>query len=136
MHRVASNAGATPAAIAVVLAFTLAAPAHASAFIGGTVETSSASPPGTPLNARTQPKPSAPVWLALPNTGTISLTGPCRRYNAAYTAVVASFNLQTTVKTIAQPKMVLSRTWCAVWVEKPSGSFSQRWVSAKYVSLI
>lgn len=124
------------AVIAILLAFALPASAQASAFIGGTVDTSNALPPGTPLNARTQPKPSAPVWLALPDTGSISLTGPCRRYNAAYTAVVASFNLQTTVKAIAQPKMSLSRTWCAVWVEKPSGSFSQRWVSAKYVSLI
>jgi hypothetical protein len=119
------------AAVAVLSAATL----HASAFVGGTVDTSNATPALSALNARAQPKPSSPVWLALPHGSDVSLTGPCRRYNASYSAIVNSFNINTLPKAQAQAKMGFPRVWCAVWVEKPMGVFKQRWVHANFVTL-
>lgn len=110
-------------------------PLHASAFVGGTVDTSNATPPLTALNARMQPKPTAAISVAIPHGTDISLTGPCRRYNASYTTILNTFNLQTTPKAQAQAKMGFPRVWCAVWVETQPGTFKTRWVSAKFVNL-
>lgn len=116
-------------------AFVVPTTLQASAFIGGTVNTATAVPPNSPLKVRMLPKPTAAVWTIVPHGANISLTGPCRRYNAAYTAVLATYNLHSLTKAQGQAKMSLPRVWCAVWVEKPSGSFSQRWVHANYVTL-
>ena len=118
-----------------ILATLITAPALASAFIGGIVDTSAGTPPLSPLNVRTQPKPSAPLWMSLPHTSNVSLTGPCRRYNSSYSAVLSSFNVKNLSKAVAQPKMQRPRTWCQVWVEKPAGAFSARWVNANFVML-
>lgn len=108
---------------------------HASAFIGGMVDTSVATPSLSLLKVRVLPKPSAAVWTSLAHGTNVSLTGPCRRYNAAYSAVLGTYNLHTMTKAQGQAKMNLPRVWCAVWVEKPSGNFTQRWVHASYVKL-
>ena len=120
---------------AVTLAALLAAPAFASAFIGGTVDTTMGTPAMSPLNVRVQPKPTALIWTSLPHTSDVSLTGPCRRYNASYSAIIKSFNVKNLSKAVAQPKMQMPRTWCQVWVEKPTTAFSARWVNANFVTL-
>jgi hypothetical protein len=120
---------------AIAIATLAASTLQASSFVGGTVSTANATPAFSALNARTQPKPSAPLWLAIPDGTSISLTGPCRRYNASYSTILNTFNLKTTPKQQAQAKMGFPRVWCAVWVEKPAGSFSQKWVHANFINL-
>jgi hypothetical protein len=121
--------------VSLLLTLALSSVAHASAFVGGIVDTSNATPPLTALNARVQPKPTAAISVAIPHGSNLSLTGPCRRYNASYTTILSAFSLKTTPKAQAQAKMGFPRVWCAVWAETQPGQFQTRWVSAKFVTL-
>ena len=81
------------------------APLQASAFVGGTVNTTASVPPLSLLTVRTQPKPTAPVWTTLTHGANVSLTGNCRRYNSAYSAVLNTHNLHVLTKAQGQAKM-------------------------------
>jgi hypothetical protein len=115
-------------------AFVVAVPLYATAFIGGTVTS-------TTLNIRLPGKPSGILKGAYVSGEDISLTGPCRRWNSSYTTAISNFNMftlkasgQTTAQ--IQTKIALSRTWCQVWHDKTTpGTFAAGWVNASFVAL-
>ncbi len=88
--------------LVIPIALCFSAPLQASAVIGGTVNTTTAVPPLGPLTVRSQPKPTASVWTTLAHDADVSLTETCRRYNAAYSAVLNTYNLHNLSKTQSQ----------------------------------
>jgi hypothetical protein len=121
----------------IVLSLTVSAatPLYAQAYIDGIVDTSTASPANTALNARVLAKPNAAIGATIPHGSAISLQGPCRRYNANYSKVMSAFDIASMSKVSAQSRMAQARTWCVVWVDSTNGTSNSLWVSAKYIKL-
>lgn len=122
---------------ALFLIFAASAPVDAQQdLVDALVDTSTAMPAKSPLNARVAPMPSAAIGATIPHGSSISLHGACRRYNASYTKVLSAYDIRGfNTSAAAQARMALSRTWCVAWVQTSNGNSSSLWVSAKYVTL-
>lgn len=119
---------------AALLLLVVAAPAVAGEFIGGSVDTGSASPPGSPLQIRARPDATAPSIGYLTHGDPISLTGPCRQFKPSGTLKL-KFTIRTLTTVAANNKIHAPRTWCQVLFDSANNGPVVGWVNARFVDL-
>lgn len=111
----------------------LLSPAIASAFIGATVNTAAATgPAGQPLHVRTAPGGSKPSMGWINDGDNASLTGKCRRYNAAWNSFTA-YDLNNFGLAQRNSRMKQTRTWCQVWFQTAPNVHKGGWSNANYL---
>jgi hypothetical protein len=117
--------------VSAIIAFTLAAPAIASAFWPGTVN---GVPSGQTLSIRQTASPTGLQVGDANNGDDVSLTGRCRKLKPNG-STQSNFRIDVP-GTVAwrTAKMSQPRTWCQIWFEVTPSDFQAVWARGSFIT--